>query len=75
MATEPKDTPEQIKQFNEHVPASNVQGITAPNHKPTWLQEVEDDATFTQERRFREQFDEREREAQKRALKAQKGDK
>lgn len=72
MATESN---EQIKQFNEHVPVSDVQGVTAENHKPAWLQEVEDDATFIQTRRFKEQFEEHEREVQKRAAKEKKGDK
>lgn len=37
------------------------------NKKPAWLQEVEDDATRIQQRRFREQEEERQYQLQKRA--------
>lgn len=40
-------------------------GILAPNHKPVNLQEVEDDAIYITERRFKDHYEEQEREAAK----------
>lgn len=45
------------------------EGVFAPNHKPANLQEVEDDAVYIQNRRFRDQMDEMQRDREKAAQK------
>ncbi len=46
---------------------SNTAKHYAPNIKSTWLQEVEDDATYITEKRFAEHYEEAARERQKKA--------
>lgn len=50
-------------------------GFLAPNNKPAWLQEVEDDATYIQKKRFEEHYQELEREAEKKAIAAARAEK
>jgi hypothetical protein len=57
--------PTQVQQENA------VDGFTAPNRKPAWLQEVEDDATYITQKRIDEHFEEQKREAEKLARQAE----
>lgn len=58
----------------EQAPQTDSQenGFSALNKKSAWLAEVEADATYITEKRFRDHYEEQNREAEKKAREADK---